>query len=609
MASTTTATARSTRGASVSPARWTSHARRTSTVTPLRTPAAHPRARARTDHANATPMASRGGRVRTRSLRPARTIARRSASTRTATGRSTAPAIRSVECKAAPTKKGSCKGLHPESAGGTGWGSCTTSPQAQDKCDSGNDDNCNGTPNEGCAHINGSPCGAPDTCNVGIWGGCKGDGTGCSCSGGDGQTKTVWAYDGDGDGYCLLDTTGAHALQAVCPKDNPSPPWKQLGSCTSSAIADCDDTKPAVNPNHAEVCINSLDDNCNGKADEGCACQPNAVDNACATDPSGIPITYPGSVPQGACKFGSRACSADGLSWGPCQGAVAPKPADDCTVAGGVDSSCDGTISCPCTPLGKVQYCTNQTGSCKGSTQSCGAAGWGPCSVAPCGRGHLRPRETTRRATASRNSGCTCINGTSSSCGSCSAGTRTCSGGGWGACNGAPTNIGAACNVHGKAIGACLNGGTWQCNPNSPATPQCNTSNSNIDTGYSSTSAAPNGSYDWNCDNTYEVWVKDYANTVNINSGPYTLLPNASATPNCSGYIGSFEDTQCDLQTGTDNVCNTIKLVHTCGVQEFNFNAQGQNCDIGWSVWHCQWNGSKCVSLAGSYTYSVSACE
>ncbi|MBF0102724.1 MAG: hypothetical protein HQK77_17625 [Desulfobacterales bacterium] len=34
---------------------------------------------------------------------------------------------------------------------------------------------------------------------------------------------------------------------------------------------DCDDTDQNVNPGHAEVCNNSIDDNCNGEADEGCA--------------------------------------------------------------------------------------------------------------------------------------------------------------------------------------------------------------------------------------------------------------------------------------------------------------------------------------------------
>ncbi|HJX63138.1 MAG TPA: hypothetical protein VJ860_04210, partial [Polyangia bacterium] len=54
------------------------------------------------------------------------------------------------------------------------------------------------------------------------------------------------------------------------------------------------------------------------------------------------------------------------------------------------------------------------------------------------------------------------------------------------------------CNVNGLALGACLNGGIWSCVAIGPA--YCQPSDSNIGTVTPQTAAAPNGSFDWNCD-------------------------------------------------------------------------------------------------------------
>lgn len=60
--------------------------------------------------------------------------------------------------KACANQAGSCIGGVQICTGGK-WGPCSKVPRAQDTCDPGNDDNCNGIPNEGCKCINGiHPC-------------------------------------------------------------------------------------------------------------------------------------------------------------------------------------------------------------------------------------------------------------------------------------------------------------------------------------------------------------------------------------------------------------------------------------------------------------------
>jgi|GEM_PF-2307992 len=69
------------------------------------------------------------------------------------------------------------------------WGTCSgfVGPAAADTCASGNDANCNGTPNEGCTCINGATktcdCGGSVTCANGSWPACPTTGTtGLGCN-------------------------------------------------------------------------------------------------------------------------------------------------------------------------------------------------------------------------------------------------------------------------------------------------------------------------------------------------------------------------------------------------------------------------------------------
>lgn len=94
-----------------------------------------------------------------------------------------------------------------------------------------------------------------------------------------------------------------------------------------------------------ERCGNGLDDDCDGRVDEGCACAPGAV-QPCFAGP-------PGRRNVGACHDGTQRCvgMGDTGSWGACEGGITPHA----EVCNGVDDACAGCappetmcpISCP----------------------------------------------------------------------------------------------------------------------------------------------------------------------------------------------------------------------------------------------------------------------
>jgi putative metal-binding protein len=74
-----------------------------------------------------------------------------------------------------------------------------------------------------------------------------------------------------------------------------------------------------------EICGNGVDDDCNGGVDDDCACAPNQV-QSCGSD-------------VGACRKGTETCTHEGV-WGTCDGAVAPR-LESCN---GADDDCDGQV-------------------------------------------------------------------------------------------------------------------------------------------------------------------------------------------------------------------------------------------------------------------------
>ena len=87
-----------------------------------------------------------------------------------------------------PCKAGSQSCSLAANKASSSWGACSGSvgPAAADTCAAGNDNNCNGTANEGCTCTNGAAktceCGGPVTCANGSWPACPTTGTGLGCN-------------------------------------------------------------------------------------------------------------------------------------------------------------------------------------------------------------------------------------------------------------------------------------------------------------------------------------------------------------------------------------------------------------------------------------------
>ena len=142
------------------------------------------------------------------------------------------------------------------------------------------------------------------------------DGIDNNCVGGiDEGVKTTYYADLDGDGFGnLADPQGACAQPMGYVLDN----------------TDCDDGNAAIKPGATEVC-DTVDNDCDGTSDEGCACT-NGQTQPCYTGPAG-------TQGIGVCQAGTQTCSAG--VWGSCVGGVVPST-EFCS--GGLDEDCDGLV-------------------------------------------------------------------------------------------------------------------------------------------------------------------------------------------------------------------------------------------------------------------------
>lgn len=125
-----------------------------------------------------------------------------------------------------------------------------------------------------------------------------------------------------------------------------------------------------------ELCDNGVDDDGDGRIDEGCLCLPNESQRC-----------FSGALASravGVCRDGVQRCIAQGNvefgEWGACEGAVLPS-AEQCD---GMDHDCNGvaddTGTCSCR-AGDTQPCGSTLASpCRRGVSTCGADGrWGAC--------------------------------------------------------------------------------------------------------------------------------------------------------------------------------------------------------------------------------------
>jgi hypothetical protein len=106
------------------------------------------------------------------------------------TGGATACTTGTTRSCATDGKLGSCAAGTETCTNGV-WGACSIAPTAADSCVQGNDDNCNGTKNEGCTCINAVTTKACGMCNDGTQTCTDGKtGTYGACTGGTGQDFT-----------------------------------------------------------------------------------------------------------------------------------------------------------------------------------------------------------------------------------------------------------------------------------------------------------------------------------------------------------------------------------------------------------------------------------
>ncbi len=172
-----------------------------------------------------------------------------------------------------------------------------------------------------------------------------------------------------------------------------------------------------------EICLNGFDETCDGTADENCVCFPGQ------TQPCNSGF-------EGVCAAGVQTCLPDGLGFDSCQPLIAPFTEPE-TCENGVDEDCDGRpdSGCTCSPDERALcVVVSEVGPCSVGEAVClpDGNGFGACvqTVLPAATDScFNLRDDDCDGTV--NNGCACEAGTSIVCdtaleGICASGLQTC---------------------------------------------------------------------------------------------------------------------------------------------------------------------------------------
>ncbi len=283
----------------------------------------------------------------------------------------------------------------------TSWGACVgeIGPAGKDTCDVGNDNDCDGTPNSGCACINGNSqgcltsansCPGTQTCGAGQWGTCTSTGA-CNCTSGQKQSCATSNYGCPGTESCGSGNTwGACTATGTCQcAPGTTQPCSATNGCGGTQTCGSNYTWGACNQS-ASVCAEGAEQSCGSCGSQSCHCnawQTCGGQGACSP---GATAQCTWSYPYG-CGPTQVSCDSS-CGWGGCN----PAPTSFVPQAGvdGVSASisnvftsgpnCFGSTN----SYGPMQVCPNGSSvvsaSCAMVDQGGGVTG-GSCSTSASG--------------------------------------------------------------------------------------------------------------------------------------------------------------------------------------------------------------------------------